>query len=157
MANDHNKDRADRRANEPRKKNKSDRQREMVERMAKNAGVDNPANPGEDQTAQTPAPEIRAEDQKPADTPAADTPKKKKKLSKTVIDWRAMDDVPEDKIVHIVPGAKKTRGAQDRFALYVDGMSVKDYVQKSKDAGYGAAQAKADVRWDVVKGLITVS
>ena len=152
---DHNKARAERMAKEPRKKNKTQEREELFARMAKRAGAELPANP-EDQNVPAPAPQ---DQNVPASVPET-TEKKKKKLSPTVIAWRSKENLPLEGIIRLSDKAKaenpKKQGSKERFALYEDGMTVAAYIEKSKNAGHGAALAAADVRWDVVKGYITV-
>jgi hypothetical protein len=44
-----------------------------------------------------------------------------------------------------------------RFALYEDGLTVAQYVQRSVDAGNKATLAHADLRWDVARKFIEIS
>jgi hypothetical protein len=101
------------------------------------------------------APEAKVEDQKSA--PASEgTAKKVKKPSKTVTNWRNLRPVKDEEMVAVIPGSVKRKSAATRFALYADGMNVGQYVEKSVQAGNAKALAQQDVRWDYVKGLITL-
>jgi hypothetical protein len=44
-----------------------------------------------------------------------------------------------------------------RFALYEDGLTVAQYVQRIVDTGNKETLAHADLRWDVARGFIEVS
>lgn len=88
------------------------------------------------------------------------TTKKNRKVSKTVIAWRAQENLPANGVITVKPEhlAKnpKSRGAAVRFALYKSGMTVEAYVKIAKENGISGALANADVRWDVAAGFITV-
>jgi hypothetical protein len=66
---------------------------------------------------------------------------------------------PEQVIRKLVAdNPKKPEGkSYARFALYEDGITVAQYVQRSVDAGNTASLAHADLRWDTKKGFIAVS
>lgn len=106
---------------------------------------------------QKPVPATTSGDQKDA------KPKSKKKLSPTVVEWHRITKAKEaasGKITLTDKGKAdkpKRNKAMDRFKLYRDGMSVAEYIEESHKAGNSKALAQADVRWDVAKGLITVS
>ena len=87
------------------------------------------------------------------------TSKKVKKISPTVIQWRNMkQNYPDSGIINFGPKPSDKRGkAKTRFGFYRDGMSVVEYVTVSHGAGNPKALAHADIRWDVVKGFITVT
>ena len=66
---------------------------------------------------------------------------------------------PEQVIhVKVETNPKKPSGkSYARFALYEDGMTVEQYVQRSVDAGNKETVAIADLRWDVQHKFIEVS
>ena len=58
----------------------------------------------------------------------------------------------------VTDNPKKPSGkSYARFALYEDGLTVEQYVQRSVDAGNKASIAIADLRWDVAHKFIEVS
>jgi hypothetical protein len=65
---------------------------------------------------------------------------------------------PEQVIhVKVESNPKKPSGkSYTRFALYEDGLTVAQYVQRSVDAGNKESLAYADLRWDVARGFIEV-
>jgi hypothetical protein len=65
---------------------------------------------------------------------------------------------PEQVIhVKVESNPKKPSGkSYARFALYEDGLTVAQYVQRSVDAGNKESLAHADLRWDVARKFIEV-
>jgi hypothetical protein len=64
-----------------------------------------------------------------------------------------------EQVIHVkVEGnPKKPMGkSYARFALYEDGLTVAQYVQRSVDAGNKASLAHADLRWDAARKFIEV-
>lgn len=106
---------------------------------------------------QKPVPATKGGDQKDA------KPKSKKKLSPTVVEWHRITKAKEaaSGTIRLTDKGRadnpKRRNALVRFKLYKDGMTVAEYIEESHKAGNSKALAQADVRWDVAKGLITVS
>lgn len=114
-----------------------------------------PAPKAEDQTR-------KAEDQKSA--PASDTPKvpadpaKKKKVSATVVAWRAdKSEIPDTATIKIlVPGSKRG-AAKVRFDLYKDGMTIADYKKATKEGmARTAGQTTQDLKWDRAAKFIDI-
>jgi hypothetical protein len=65
------------------------------------------------------------------------------------VDWLITDIKPNEKL----PGSK----ARHRYALYVDGMSVAQYVFACKSTGAPrAGDALLDIQWDIDHGFIKV-
>jgi hypothetical protein len=94
---------------------------------------------------------VKAEDQKTA--PVV------KKKSDTVVKWRAQDGFkPEQVITLLRKDNPKRRGAGERFAKYVDGMSVQAYidVMKGQTPSRTAKQTMGDIRWDVASEFISI-
>jgi hypothetical protein len=119
-------------------------------------------------TSPATAPTNQTGDQKPVPaTPSGDQKdakaKTKKKLSATVVEWHRITKAKEAATgtIRLTDKGKadkpKRAKAMDRFKLYRDGMTVAEYIEESHKAGNSKALAQADVRWDVAKGLITVS
>jgi len=86
--------------------------------------------------------------------------KRVRKPSATVTAWKNQENFPVDAVITIngdyATKNPKRRDAARRFSLYKDGMTVADYITTAKEAGISGALATADVRWDAVKGYITV-
>jgi hypothetical protein len=97
---------------------------------------------------------------KAAVTPAEKPKKAKKEPNAAVRKFLAQPDLPlEKKIKILIPATEnkpKTRKALIRYRLYEDGMTVGDYIEKSKKAGNTGNVASRDVRWDYTKGFIDV-
>jgi hypothetical protein len=66
---------------------------------------------------------------------------------------KAVDD---QKIKLLVAENPKRGKSRDRFALHRDGQTVEAYIARSVKAGNTSSIARADLRWDVGKGLIAV-
>jgi hypothetical protein len=96
----------------------------------------------------------------PADRPTPPQRPNNRQPSQTVENWRAQPPLPHHGVITVNPPHcvtnPKRRKARERFALYEDGMTVSEYIEASKRAGNSAALAAADVRWDFVKGFISV-
>jgi hypothetical protein len=75
------------------------------------------------------------------------TPKAEAKVTKSTDD---------QKIKLLVAENPKRGKSHDRFALYQNGQTVEQYVARSVKAGNTSSIARADLRWDVGKGLIAV-
>ena len=108
--------------------------------------------------AQEPTQEIRTVPEgKPEEIRNPAPAKKQKKLSPTVIAWKAhKEHYPNDGIIKVLGPNIKRGKAKVRFELYTDGMTVLEYVDKSFAKGNSKALAHADIRWDVVKKFISV-
>lgn len=64
-----------------------------------------------------------------------------------------------EQVIHLLVknNPKKPSGkSYARFALYEDGLTVEQYVQRSVDAGNKASIAVADLRWDTRHKFIEV-
>lgn len=88
----------------------------------------------------------------------------KKKASPTVTAWRGLmseKSHTSGTITVLKPWVDtnhpKRGAANDRYKLYQTGMTVAEYIDASHKAGNSKGLAQADVRWDVAKGLISVS
>jgi hypothetical protein len=102
--------------------------------------------------------ETKPEDQKgvkPEDQKSAPVVKKK---SDTVVKWRAQDGFKPEQVISLLrKDNPKRRGAGERFAKYVDGMSVQAYIDVMKDSMKRTAkQTMGDIRWDVASDFISV-
>ena len=97
------------------------------------------------------APKGKAGDQN--DVPA----KGQKKLSATVIAWRAQAKFePTQKITLLVQGNPKRRTAATRYAFYKNVITVGQYQEViSKNCG-SSKQAMVDMRWDYVSKFIDI-
>jgi hypothetical protein len=65
-----------------------------------------------------------------------------------------------EQVIHlkVESNPKKPSGkSYARFALYEDGMTVAQYVQRSVEAGNKETVAIADLRWDTARKFIEVS
>jgi len=165
MNQDHNKAKAERKAKEPRKDPQEAKRKAAeshIRRVAEEAGADLPPNPAQDQTpvAQDPTP-TPSGDQTPVSgdqTPAPEVKAKKaKKISETVVKWRAQKAFGEDQIITLkVEGNPKRQDAARRFALYENGMTVKAYITKAGANQITPSLAMADIRWDFVSDFINV-
>jgi len=85
--------------------------------------------------------------------------KASKKISNRVARWKAQVDLPETAVITVLTPASespKGKGPMVRYALYETGKTVADYITAVKGIGQTKAQAKADVRWDLVSGFIAV-
>lgn len=92
-------------------------------------------------------------------TPVEGTEKKARKLSGTYLKYREVEAFkPEQVITVVVPASDgpKRKAAQTRYELYKSGMTVGQYIEASKKAGNSASLASNDIRWDMVKGFISV-
>jgi hypothetical protein len=99
-------------------------------------------------------------------TPKAEKPEKAKRPdSETVAKWRVQEKLPADAIIrvkvpHTANGPKSTGArsrANARYALYKDGMTVTEYLEKCKESPITTvAKGNADLRWDYVKGFIDI-
>jgi hypothetical protein len=87
--------------------------------------------------------------------------KKPRKISPTVVAWKATKNFPLEAKITLNPELKeanpKRRKAADRFALYRNGMTVGEYIEASHKAGNSKALAMADIRWDQAAKFLTVS
>jgi hypothetical protein len=112
------------------------------------------AKPSGDQKVVAPATSV---DQKDTKT------KGSKKKSPTVVAWQALQKEKAyiSGTIHLTDKGRadnpKRKNALVKFKLYRDGMTVTEYIEASHKIGTSKATAQADVRWDVAKGLITVS
>ena len=113
-------------------------------------------------------PDLKAGDQKPVPAVKAGDQndvkaKSKKKDSTTVTLWKqyAKEKRYTSGTIQITDKGRadkpKSKNALVKFKVYTAGMSVADYIEASHKIGTPKATAQADVRWDVAKGLITVS
>jgi hypothetical protein len=144
------------------KQSKTERQAitsaKMAERMEQEKVVTLPAK-AEDQK---PASEPKAEDQKAVvagdqNAVAETAPKKPKKISAQVANWKAQKAFPlTAKITKVMKDNPKRKDAARRFALYVEGQTVGDYIKIAKEHSITGALAMADVRWDHVANFIHV-
>lgn len=132
---------------------------ERMARVVNNAA----ANQGQKPEDQKPAQVAKAEDQKGVPAQAqGNGESKKKSVSNTVVAWKAgLKTPPPDtaKITLIVSpksNPKKNKAAA-RYALYEDGMTVGQYVEKSHKAGNPKALARRDIVWDMCKEFIKVA
>jgi hypothetical protein len=65
--------------------------------------------------------------------------------------------VGDDQKIKILVTENPKRGkSRDRFALYQNGQTVEQFVARIVKAGNPVSMARADLRWDVTKGLIAV-
>jgi hypothetical protein len=63
----------------------------------------------------------------------------------------------DDKKIKILVTDNPKRGkSRDRFALYQNGQTVEQFVARIVKAGNPVSVARADLRWDLGKGLIAV-
>ena len=87
-----------------------------------------------------------------------DVPAKgQKKLSATVIAWRAQAKFePTQKITLLVQGNPKRRTAATRYAFYKNGMTVGQYQDVMSKNNGSAKQAMVDMRWDYVSKFIDI-
>lgn len=93
----------------------------------------------------------------PADTPKADTPKKAKKISEQVKNWKAQKAFPMNFVItEVRKDNPKRKDASRRFALYEEGMTVQAYTDKAVKEGITKALAMADMRWDHCAGFVTI-
>jgi hypothetical protein len=60
------------------------------------------------------------------------------------------------KIKLLVTENPKRGKSRDRFALYQNGQTVEQFVARIVKAGNPVSVARADLRWDLGKGLIAV-
>jgi hypothetical protein len=82
---------------------------------------------------------------------------KKKKLSTTVVSWKAQQAFSVTaKITNVVKDNPKRKDAYRRFSWYREGMTVQEYIDEAKKNNSPGALAMADIRWDHVKGFIKV-
>jgi hypothetical protein len=129
----------------------------MIERMEKEEAEQATPNPvkAEDQK---PASEVKAEDQKPVVVADGETPPKKpKKISAQVANWKAQKAFPlTAKITKVLKECPKRKDAARRFSFYKEGQTVGDYIKVAKENEITGALAMADVRWDHVAGFIHV-
>jgi hypothetical protein len=80
-----------------------------------------------------------------------------KKLSETVIKWRAQPKFePSQKITILSEGNPKRGTAAKRFAFYKNGMTVAQYQEVMAQNEGSARLAMADMRWDFVAGFINI-
>ena len=94
----------------------------------------------------------------PSAAPDATKRNGKHKPGSQVARWRAQPNLPEAGVITVLAKTNpKSQGAATRFALYRTGMLVEDYITAVVQHGQSKAQAKADVRWDVTAGFITVA
>jgi hypothetical protein len=143
------------------KQSKTERQaitsQRMIERMAKEEVEQAAPNPvkAEDQK---PVAEVKAEDQKPVVVADGETPPKKpKKISAQVANWKAQKAFPlTAKITKVLKECPKRKDAARRFSFYKEGQTVGDYIKVAKENEITGALAMADVRWDHVAGFIHV-
>jgi hypothetical protein len=85
------------------------------------------------------------------------TTKKAKKVSETVTLWKAQAKFPDTAKITAIQLPNPKRGqAKDRYALYKEGMTVREYIDTAKEHKITAALAMADMRWDFVKKFITI-
>jgi hypothetical protein len=150
------------------KQSKTERQaitsQRMIERMAKEEAEQAAPNTvkAEDQKPvaenkvedQKPA---SAEDQKPAPANGETPPKKPKKISAQVANWKAQKAFPlTAKITKVLKECPKRKDAARRFSFYKEGQTVGEYIKVAKENEITGALAMADVRWDHVAGFIHV-
>ena len=63
----------------------------------------------------------------------------------------------DDKKIKVLVTENPKRGkSRDRFALYQNGQTVEQFVARIVKAGNPVSVARADLRWDMSKGLIAV-
>jgi hypothetical protein len=63
----------------------------------------------------------------------------------------------DDQTIRLLVSENPKRGkSRDRFALYQNGQTVEAYIARSIKAGNTSSIARADLRWDLGKGLIAV-
>lgn len=64
---------------------------------------------------------------------------------------------PTGQVIHLLVKENPKRGAsRDRYALYRDGMSVDQYIDRVVKAGVSSSAARADLRWDVEREFIAI-
>jgi hypothetical protein len=107
---------------------------------------------------QKPASESNAEDQNAAPSVEGETPPKKaKKTSAQVANWKAQKAFPlEAKITKVMKECPKRKDAARRYSFYKEGQTVGEYIKLAKENNITGALAMADVRWDHVAGFIHV-
>ena len=87
-------------------------------------------------------------------------PAKERKESPTVKKWKETKDPALTAIITVMgefaTKNPKRKDAARRFGLYKTGQTVEQYIQVCKDNGITPALARADVRWDMAAGFISV-
>jgi hypothetical protein len=84
------------------------------------------------------------------------TPKTTAKVTPKA-DAKVTPKAGDDQKIKLLVAENPKRGkSRDRFALYQNGQTVEQYVARSVKAGNTISIARADLRWDLGKGLIAV-
>ena len=92
---------------------------------------------------------------KPAKAPAAPT----KSAPAAVTETAPTKSAPSTKgqVIRLLVKENPKRGnSATRFALYRDGITVDDYVERCVKAGAPSSVARADLRWDVGRKFIAI-
>ena len=147
------------------KKTKTERQQETNRRLAERAAEDL-------QVMESPTTAGDQNDAMPVASPATDQAsgdqndvKAKRKASSTVVKWREAKKSPvpqgviriqKDYAKNCPKRSKGANGAKERFEMYRDGMTVAEYIEVATKANWPKALIQDDVRWDIIKGFITV-
>jgi uncharacterized Rmd1/YagE family protein len=154
------------------KKSKTERLKEMQDRITTKETATqattpvNPAPKTDDmrEVTTTPNPVAALVEAVAEGTPAETTdkpkkPKKDRKSTPSVVKYLAQPHFKLEQVIKIlIPASQnpKKRHSQIRYALYEDGMTVGEYIDKSNKAGNPKSLAANDVRWDYSKGFINV-
>jgi hypothetical protein len=71
--------------------------------------------------------------------------------------WKAQPSFPLDATISVlVADNPKSRRPATRFAKYVSGRTVAEYIDTMKSTGWSAHKTQQDLRWDYVHGWIDV-
>lgn len=139
------------------KQSKAERQLKVVENAAKNEAQERMAAPATLEIVKEDQSIAKPEDQKQAGTGEPTTTKKAKKASPTVTSWKAQKAFPLDWVItEVSKDNPKRKDAARRFSYYEEGMTCQQYVDVTGKHEISKALAVADIRWDHVKGFITV-
>jgi len=88
----------------------------------------------------------------PAEAPVATEAKPAPKARYAKYEWK------DEQVITVLVASNPKRGkSQARFGLHKTGQTVGDYVKASVDAGNPRMLARADLRWDVAHGLISIA
>jgi hypothetical protein len=149
---DGRKARLERAKSAPAKLSKAEQKAASIEKAMAGTKAPEAGKPAQE-IGKTVTPEIGKTDESPVS-------KAKKKLSATVVAWRALPkDFPKGdaKIKLLVTDKNpKRRDAASRFTHYTDGMTVDQYIEASVKAGHTKGGAREDVRWDFCKKFINI-
>lgn len=86
-----------------------------------------------------------------------ETPKKTKKISEQVKNWKAQKAFPMTFVItEVRKDNPKRKDAARRFALYKEGMTVQEYTDAAVKEGITKALAMADMRWDHCAGFVNI-